>query len=265
VGGEKAMSDNVKSASRAFAILEFFRDQKKPCSMSELAQGLDYPRSSSTVLLKTLVKLGYLNYDRRSRNYFPTPKVTGLGDWVPKALFGSGQVIDAMNDLHAATGESVFLGTLNDVYLQYIQTRPSTHILRFQIDEGTIRPVTQSIAGLVLIAAMSPDKLDNIVRRANIATPDPADRVNLDDVVALISDIRAKRYGYVEDLPFEGGATLAVLLPVLVQDQPIVLALGGAVARFRKNYDQYLNALRSAAATVSPNPDSGSRGNGGPA
>lgn len=246
------MSDNVKSASRAFAILEFFRVHQRPCSMSEMALGLDYPRSSTTVLLKTLVKLGYLNYDRRSRNYFPTPKVTGLGNWVPNALFGSGQVIDAMNDLHAATGESVFLGTLNDVYLQYIQTRESTHMLRFHIDEGTIRPVTQSIAGLVLIAAMSSDKLDNIVRRANIATPDPVDRVELDTVVAQIAEIRKNRYGYVEDLPFAGGATLAMLLPVFVQDQPIVLAMGGAMARFRKNYDWYLTALRNAAATVSP-------------
>lgn len=242
--------DKVKSATRALAILEFFRDTRRPHSMSEIAVGLNCPRSSTTVLLKTLVKLGYLNYDRRSRNYFPTPKVTGLGEWVPTALFGSGRMIDAMNDLHAATGESVFLGTQNDVYLQYIQTRPSTHVLRFHIDEGTIRPITQSIAGLVLIAALPADKLENIVRRANIAITDPAERVDLADVTARIAEIRAQRYGYVENLPFEGGATLAMMLPVLVQGQPIVLALGGALARFRANHDLYLAALREAAASV---------------
>ena len=242
--------DKVKSASRAFAILEHFRISQRPHSMSDLAYSLDYPRSSTTVLLKTLVKLGYLNYDRRSRAYFPTPKVTRLGEWVPKALFGSGEIIEAMNDVHAATGESVFIGSQNDVYLQYIQTRRSNHVLRFEIDEGTIRPVTQSIAGLVLIAALPPDKLENVVRRANIAAADPSERVKLEDVTATIADIRKRRYGYVENLPFEGGATLAVMLPVLVNGQPLVLAIGGALARFRKNYDAYLDALRTSAASV---------------
>ena len=40
------------------------------------------------------------------------------------------------------------------------------------------------------------------------------------------------------------------MLPVLVQGQPIVLALGGALARFRANHDLYLAALREAAASV---------------
>ncbi len=99
--------DKVKSAARAFEILEYFRLSRQPRSMSEIATALGYPLSSSTVLLKTLVKLGYLNYERRARVYFPTTKVTGLGEWIPRTLFGSGQVLDAMKDVHAATGEGV--------------------------------------------------------------------------------------------------------------------------------------------------------------
>lgn len=244
----------VKSATRAFAVLEFLRASRRPRPMSEIAHELDYPRSSTTVLLKTLVKLGYLNYDRQSRNYFPTPKVTRLGDWVPKALFGSGQVIEAMNDLHAATGESVFLGSQNDVYLQYIQTRESIHTLRFHIEEGTIRPIIQSIAGLVLIADLPADKLENIIRRANIAIPDIGERLRLEDTLAMIDEIRTKGYGYVENLPFESGATFAMILPGPVQGQTLALALGGAVSRLRKNHDAYLEALRNAVASVVVDP-----------
>lgn len=250
------MSDaTVKSAARAFEILEHFRIGRQPRSMSEIAASLDYPLSSTTVLLKTLVKLGYLNYDRRARVYFPTTKVSALGEWVPKALFGSGQVIEAMYDLHAETGEGVFLGGKNDVYLQYIQTKPSIHALRFHIDEGTIRPITKSVAGLVLLSTMPNDKLENTVRRANIAIKDTSQRVKLADVQADIEKIRTNGYGYVEDLPFEGGATLAMLLPQLVQGQPITLALGGVTERFRRNHDRYLLALRKAVQTIRTDPD----------
>ena len=140
----------VKSATRAIEVLEYFKLCQQPRSMSELAGDLGYPQSSMTVLLKTLVKLGYLNFDRQSRVYFPTPKVTSLGEWIPKVLFGSGKILAAMRDVHAATGEGVFLGTKNDVYLQYMTTMPSIHALRFHIDEGTIRPITQSAAGWIL-------------------------------------------------------------------------------------------------------------------
>lgn len=245
-------SPDVKSASRAFAILEIFQETRCPHSMSDLARRLDCPRSSATMLLKTLVKLGYLNYDRRSRNYFPTPKVARLGDWVPRALFGSGQIIDAMNDVHAATGESVFVGAQNDVYLQYIQTRESKYVLRFHIDEGTIRPITHSIAGLMLIADLPPDRLENIVRRANIATLDTGDRVRLEDVIARVGEIRRRGYAYVENMPFEGGATLAIRLPIMAQGQQLVLAIGGALPRFRSNHAAYLAALQAAVASLRP-------------
>ncbi len=66
---------------------------------------------------------------------------------------------------------------------------------------------------------------------------------------------RKKRFGYIEHVPFEGGATLAMLLPVFVQGQPLALAIGGAVTRFRNNFDQYLNALQCAVRSVSVDPD----------
>ncbi|WP_293865550.1 helix-turn-helix domain-containing protein [uncultured Alsobacter sp.] len=242
----------VKSATRAIEVLESFKLGQQPRSMSELASALGYPHSSMTVLLKTLVKLGYLNFDRRSRVYFPTPKVTALGDWIPRVLFGSGKILEAMKDLHAATGEGVFLGTRNDVYLQYVTTIPSIHALRFHIDEGTIRPITRSAAGWMLLTDMSDEQVDNIVRRANIATPDAAERVPVREIMDRLREIRARGYAHAENVPFLGGGTLAVLLPVKIQGQPAVLAVGGVAQRIRSNFDQYLTALQAAASALAP-------------
>lgn len=245
----------VKSATRAIEILEYFKLSQQPRSMSELAGDLNYPQSSTTVLLKTLVKLGYLNFDRRSRVYFPTPKVTALGDWIPRALFGSGQILDALADVHAATGEGIFIGAKNDVYLQYIKTRNSIHALRFHIDEGTIRPITRSAAGWILMTTLSDDKIDNLVRRANIATANPAERVKVRDIMDRVVEIRARGYAHAHGVPFAGGATIAVLLPVQVQGQPVTLALGGVADRVKAHFDRYLAALQSAARAIRPERD----------
>ena len=245
-------NSQVKSATRAIEILEYFKRVRQPRAMSEIAVALGYPQSSTTVLLKTLVTLGYLNFDRSDRLYFPTPKVTSLGDWIPRALFGTSRVLDALRDVHAATGETVSIGIRNDVYLQYIQIIQSVHALRFHVDEGTLRPLTQSAVGWMLLSTMPDDKIDNIVRRANIATPKAAERVKIADMMERVREIRQTGYCWTENVPFLGGGTVCVLLPITIQNQPVVLGLGGAAERIRQNRDRYLAALQRAARAVQP-------------
>lgn len=244
-------SAQVKSATRAIEILEYFMGVRQPRAMSEIALALGYPQSSATVLLKTLVALGYLNFDRKERVYFPTPKVTSLGDWVPRALFGSSRVLDAMRDVHAATGEGVGVSTKNDVYLQYVQNLQSTHVLRFVIPEGTLRPLTQSGIGWTLMSTLPDDKIDNLVRRANIAS-DKSERVTVASILEKVREIRQKGYCFSQDVPFVGGATISMLLPVKIQNQPAVLFLGGAKARFQEHHDRYLAVLQRAVKSVKP-------------
>jgi len=239
----------VKSATRAIEILEHFMRVRQPRAMSEIAQALGYPQSSTTVLLKTLVTLGYLNFDRRERVYFPTPKVTALGDWVPRALFGSSRVLEAMRDVHAATGEGVGISTKNDIYLQYVQNMDSVHALRFVIPEGALRPLTQSGIGWTLLSTLPDDKIDDVVRRANIAS-EKVERVTTAAIMARILEIREKGYCYSQDVPFIGGATLSMLLPIKIQNQPAVLSLGGYKERVRENHDRYLAVLQRAVKSV---------------
>ncbi|PHP65239.1 transcriptional regulator [Zhengella mangrovi] len=245
-------TSQVKSATRAIEILDFFKRTKQRSGMSEIAQALGYPQSSTTVLLKTLVSLGYLNFDRVERLYFPTPKVTSLGDWIPRALFGSTRMLEAMHDVHAATGETVSINTRNDIYLQYVQIIQSIHAMRFHVDEGTLRFLTHSVVGWVLLSTLPDEKIDNIVRRTNIAIEKPGERIDIARIMAEVAKIRKQGYGYTENLPFLGGATLCVLMPATIQNQPATLGLGGVADRVRANKERYLGVLQRAAGSVQP-------------
>ena len=132
----------VKSALRAIEVLELFGRVRRPQSMSDVAQALGYPVSSTTVLLKTLIGLGYLSFDRHTRHCFPTPKVALLGDWISQELFGSGQILDAMRDVHAATGETTSINTATDIHIQYLQIIQSVDPLRFR---GCRTPCTRRL------------------------------------------------------------------------------------------------------------------------
>ena len=144
---------------------------------------LQYPPSSATVLLKNLTDLGYLSYDRGAREYFPTLRVASLGDWINHELFGRGEIFELMQDLHSATGEAVSIALQNDIHLQYIRVIQSIHPLRFHTEEGSLRPLTQSVTGWLILTLHTERKsLEEIFHKLTLE-PDqsptlvlPADR-----------------------------------------------------------------------------------------
>lgn len=140
------------------------------------------------------------------------------------------------------------LGTKNDIYLQYVKTKISIHALRFHIDEGTIRPITRSAAGWILLSAL-PEENRQHRAPCQHRDRDALERVTTAEIMKRLAEIRAQGYCRGE-CPARGGATIAVLLPATVQGQTVTLALGGVADRVKSNFKSYLAALQTAAESV---------------
>ena len=242
---------SVKSAVRVLEVLGYFKKSQKPQSLREISLGLGYPQSSTTVLLKNLTQLGYLSYDRATRLYFPTLQVTALGDWISHALFGQGEVFEIMQDLHSATGETVSIALQNDVYIQYIRVIQSTHPLRFVTEEGSMRPLTQSATGWLLMAAHSDTEVERLVRRANIATESFPMRQPIDVMMQRVKNAREQGWATAENIPLIGGATICVTLPMTAQGRAVVLGMGGTIERIVPKKSEYLSLMQKLAAQLS--------------
>lgn len=241
----------VKSAVRVLALLEYFCSERAPRSLKAIVGALGYPQSSTTALLKSLVTEGYLNYDRVQRLYFPTLRVVALGDWIePMLMAGNGQLMGVMRDVHNATGETVSLGVLNDVYMQHVRIIQSTHAIRFHTEEGSMRPAVRSSLGWLLMSARTPEQIERLVRRANIAIANPADRVDVAVMVKHILSLKGQSQIHVEGMPFADGATMCALLPVEINGQPVVLGLGGSLERMRAHQERYSAVLKDAVASL---------------
>lgn len=240
----------VKSAARAVELLEYFARVRGPAPLKQICAALRYPQSSTTVLLKTLTAMGYLSYNRRRHLYFPTAKVTALGDWIPSAMFGQGKILEIMRDVHSATGETVSISIQNDIYLQYIRLILSTHALRFHVDEGAMRLLPHSLIGWVLMSKMEDEEIENLLRRARIAASGSIPTPGLGELMASIAKIRREDHAYAENIPFLGGAAICTLLPVTILDQPVVLAIGGPVERMRMHHARNLALLRRARKSL---------------
>lgn len=69
----------VKSAGRVLQIFEIFAQNKRAMRITEIAEKLEIPQSSASLLVKTLMQNGYLDYSARGRSVQPTMRLTLLG------------------------------------------------------------------------------------------------------------------------------------------------------------------------------------------
>ncbi|MEJ0045322.1 MAG: helix-turn-helix domain-containing protein [Rhodospirillales bacterium] len=126
----------IKSAERVLHVLEYFDSKRTKATVMEIARQLGYPQSSTSELLRCLVKLGYLNYDRFRRTYEPTARVPLLGAWVQPGLFRHGHLLPMLDEISRATGETVTLSSLVGLEVHYIHVVPAARHRRTDGDAG---------------------------------------------------------------------------------------------------------------------------------
>jgi len=219
----------VKSAKRAFEILEAFNRRRRPLALKELLDELGYPASSGSALMKSLVALGYLDYDRERRTYFPTMRIAALGSWVPGVLFGDGRLLPELEALHRETGETVILAVQSDLHAQYIHVMPSSE------------PLAQSGLGLVLLSAKRDPEIERLRRRIN-ATGEGAS-LTRDDLMARVNEVRGRGYAFSRHAISPGVGIIGAALPNGPFGRVFAVGVAGQVARLERKEDDIVAAL----------------------
>lgn len=242
----------VKSARRTLEVLEFFAARHGPATVSEVAQALDYPQSSTSMLLRTLESLGYLMQDAGSRSYRPTLRVMLLGTWMHDELFGQASLFSNMEQLRLRTGQAVLVGLRQGIHVRFILSLPShkPNALRYPV--GVMRPVCRSAAGKMLLTRESDREVQRIARRANVEAASPDERV---DVAELLAEVReCREHGWAQSIhyPRMGFANLSILLPPIAGQPHMGITLGMRADALEPRRASLLRALEEAARRLVP-------------
>ena len=234
----------IKTSKRVFEILEAFEEVRRPMALKEFTQRFGYPPSSASALLKSLVALGYLEYDRFSRTYLPTMRMATLGNWVQQALFGEGEVLRLMKQLSETFGETVTLGTQSDLYVQYMYLIPSVLPIWYAVPIGMTRPIARSASGWLMLGTRSDVEIDGLVRRINFHERDAAKRIVLHELMQHV--LRGRRDGFLfsKNTLEPGAGNIAMLLPDRRFGRVFSLGVHGPVERLEAKADHIIAALR---------------------
>lgn len=238
----------VKSAARVMEVLELFARRREPLSGTEIGLELGYPKSSANALLKSLVSLGYLSQDTESLRYFPSLRVTRLGDWVPSMVLGATEAVDIVRTLHAETSETVTLSMQTGLQMQFIRVMPGTFPISLQINEGFTAPIFGTAVGAAMLSSLADDVIDELYDRARrlgaLTRPDLA----LESVMTEVRTARRDGHAVGYDRILSDTGAVAAPLPPTEYGPTLVVGVGGLSGRIHRNEAKIIRAIKRAIA-----------------
>ena len=248
--GVVAPPSSVKSAARVLQIFELFDTMRGPLKVGEIAERLDYPQSSTSVLLRSLVGLGYLAADPVARTFVPTPRIGLLGSWCVTDPMRSGAVHRLMDELSRATGQTIILAGRNGIYAQYFHVVQATRPLRLHVPVGALRMLVWSTAGFVMLQDMPEAQVRVLVRRTNAEAGPSQARIQVADVLARIAQARQAGYGFSRALVTPGTGMICVRLPIQQAGaDPMTICVSGWLETMEAEERAIVGAIQAAVAS----------------
>lgn len=240
----------VKSAGRVLQILEFFDEIQRDAKVQEIATRLNFPQSSTSVLLKCLVQMGYLDHDKVNRSFIPSPRVALMGTWIDKGPVRNGNLIRMMEDLAARTGETVMLAARNGIHAHYIRVIQTKRATRFHVPQDSRRPVVWSATGFALLSLESDSLIQGLCRRANGEAGAGQPIIDYKRTLAAVAQTRRDGFFISKELVTPGTAAISIALPQGIDwhERPLAIGLSGPLQNFAGREMALVQMMRDCVA-----------------
>ncbi len=183
----------VKSARRVLEILEYFDDKSPSATVGDISKELNYPQSSTSILLRCLRDLGFLYYNRTERQYRPTSRAALLGCWAEGGAYRGGRMVSLVDSVAAKLGETVVLtSACIDYAVHHIHVVRGSSESAIDVRAGQSEPVLHSVYGELFLSSYPDKQISLALHRMNAEERDPSRRVNTATKLAELQDIRRR-------------------------------------------------------------------------
>jgi DNA-binding IclR family transcriptional regulator len=244
---ERGLAGVIKSAKRVLELFEYFAECRRPLTVGDVVKGLNYPQSSVSSLMKSLTRLGYLDYNRHDRVFMPTLRVAFFGGWIHDQVYSENTLSGVVDGLHRRSdGHTVLIGMQNDVFVQYIHLvqAPAPQI-PWYIKPGSLRPLCRSASGRILLSLKTDVEVQQLLWRIN-AEEEVSKRMTMRDLLHELNLIRVRGYALTLGTTNPHTGVIAVQLPTPPGQPRMALGIGGPISDIEKRKDELLGLLREA-------------------
>ncbi|HSV81633.1 MAG TPA: IclR family transcriptional regulator C-terminal domain-containing protein [Ramlibacter sp.] len=234
----------VKSASRVLELLEFAQQVRRPFKAVELREALDWPASSTQMLLQTVVESGYLIFNNQTKHYFPSPRVFALGSWPGDAHWDLEGIFDVLQEIAAETGETAVLSIENVYGAQCVKLVPGRTPMPVKIASGFRAPLTSSAAGLAILTAKSDGQVMTAVQKSRELAARGIE--SYAQMMKTVHQFRREGRALVYGRLWADSCWISVPTPKPYNMVPATISVGGSLATMKRREDAVTLATFSA-------------------
>lgn len=244
-----AAKSTVQSLAKGFRVLEVFSDDQDDLTLSEVAELAELDPGTSFRILNTLVELGYVQRDPRSRRFSLSLKVLDLGFNAIGRRDIRAAARPFLRRLVAMVGEAVSFAVLEGTNALYIE-RVRAGLVRLGVDIriGTAIPAHISVIGQCILAFLPEHEFAAYAAAAKSVRHQFRDQRSVEDVRPVFETVRAQGYLLGPSTLTEGLSLLAV--PVLDADGLPIGAISIAAPVTRHPAETLIGALGAAQAAA---------------
>ena len=190
-----ASSDSPSAAvERALAMLEAVAQESEGLSNAEISRKLHIPKSSASYILRTLESRNYLTRDEDSGKYRVGLKILSLSRGALSGLDVRGVALPIMRRLTHQTGLTCHLAILDGPDAVYIEKVEPEGFIRMDTWVGRRMRVHATSVGKALVAHITQDQLEQILRRSGMEKRTPKTITTLPRLLKELEKVRTQGY-----------------------------------------------------------------------
>ena len=248
--GKPSGATRVQSVERAARLLHLVASTPEhERTVKDLAVKMGTSLPTMYHLVNTLVDARLLTRDRR-RLYHLGLGIGTLANAYYQQSQAPPELLDPLESIIEATGETAYLGGLVRGELEVLAERAGTRAVRVtDVKPGYRGAVHARASGKVLLAFSEPEERNRYLGAQPLRALTPNTITDVTRLLAELDEVRRRGYATEVEEFTEGVACCAV--PIL--DDGILLAaytLAAPVERYRTSKDEYISVLKAAAESV---------------
>lgn len=235
----------VPASARTLAVFSLFATEKRDLSNSEIARLLDLPESSCSDLMYTLQEQGYLMRTARTRRFYPTGRLKQIALEIEQndPLLRIGR--EAAELLAETTGETSFVGRLDNGTVRAVAVQQGKHPLRYVLSVGERIALHTSAMGKALLGTLDPDEAARQLRIKPLRKITDNTSTDPERIAAEIAESRER--GWYQARSEGGDGMDALAVSGFLGSEALAISLAGPPDRLTISHDRYLQALRNVA------------------
>jgi IclR family pca regulon transcriptional regulator len=194
--------DLIVGLQKGLALIQLFTDETPRLSVPDAARLAGLTKSAARRFLLTLVHDGYAQTD--GRHYWLTARTLRLGQAYVDSARLPRMLRPIVEKVATETREHVSVAVRDGDEVVHIVRSRVANVSSLSIRQGFRLPMYCTGSGRLWLASMRDDELDAYLARIDRQPLTPFTRTSIDDIKAVIAQVRAQ--GYVElDQEYEVG------------------------------------------------------------